>query len=100
MAITDVQIRQKTCPDGKKQVKLYDGDGLYIQINASGSKLWRLKYKLAGKEKLLALGRYPDVSLKAVRRMAKLHNADVLRGVDPSLIRKRDVTQCHVSLSR
>jgi len=89
MALTDVKIKQTVCPVGKKQIKLYDADGLYVQINSSGSKLWRLKYKLAGKEKLLALGRYPDVSLKEARGEAKLHNADVLRGVDPSLARAK-----------
>jgi len=42
-----------------KPYKLHDGDGLFLLIAASGSKLWRLKYRFGGQEKLLALGLYP-----------------------------------------
>ncbi|ESQ83730.1 hypothetical protein AEAC466_12035 [Asticcacaulis sp. AC466] len=48
----------------KKNSKLYDAGGLYLLFNPSGSKLWRLKYRFAGFDKILSLGQYPDVTLK------------------------------------
>jgi len=90
MALTDVQIRKKTCPTDKKQIKLYDGDGLFVLIKSNGSKLWRMRYKMAGKEKALALGSYPDVKLKEARRLTGEYNADVLRGVDPAMVRAKN----------
>ena len=46
-----------------KPYKLADGGGLYLLVNPNGARYWRLKYRVAGKEKLLALGVYPDVTL-------------------------------------
>jgi Arm DNA-binding domain len=51
----------------KKQRKLFDGGGLYLLITPTGSKLWRWKYRFAGREKVLAMGIYPAVSLKRAR---------------------------------
>lgn len=59
--LTDTAVRN--AKPKSKPYKLSDGDGLYLQVMPSGSKYWRLKYFFAGKEKLLALGVYPDVSL-------------------------------------
>ena len=89
MALTNVQIRQTSCPSGKKQIKKYDAHGLFMVFKSNGRKIWRYRFTLVGKEKLLTLGDYPTVSLKEARNMAKLHNADVLRGVDPSLARAK-----------
>lgn len=50
-----------------KQYKLSDGGGLFLLVHPNGSKYWRLKYRFGGKEKLLALGKFPDVSLKEAR---------------------------------
>ena len=68
MALTDAWIKTATVPDGKKQLKKSDGGGLYLLVKPSG-KYWRLKYRYADKEKNLALGVYPRVSLKAARTM-------------------------------
>jgi len=87
MALTNVQIKQTSCPDDKAQIKKYDAHGLFMVFKRNGRKIWRYRFTLAGKEKLLTLGDYPDVSLKEARNMVKVHNADVLRGVDPSLKR-------------
>ena len=54
MALTDVAIRR--AKPGPKQYKIADGQGLYLLVTPAGGKLWRLKYRLAGKEKLLAFG--------------------------------------------
>jgi hypothetical protein len=47
--------------------KLFDGGGLYLEVAPAGGKWWRLKYRIAGKEKRLSLGVYPDVGLKLAR---------------------------------
>ena len=65
--LTDRRIREAK-PDEKKTRKLTDGGGLYIEIAPTGGKLWRYKYRFTGKEKLLALGKYPDISLQEARK--------------------------------
>ena len=65
MALSDTTIR-KAKPEAKP-LKLYDVGGLYLLLNPSGSKWWRFKYRFDGKEKLLSLGIYPEVSLKKAR---------------------------------
>ena len=45
-----------------------DGGGMYLYVTPAGGKLWRLKYRMAGQEKLLAMGRYPEVGLGEARR--------------------------------
>ncbi len=88
MSLTDIKI--KALKPKEKPYKISDSKGLYLLINPSGSKLWRLKYRVTGKEKLLALGSYPDVSLKDARfkrdEARQLH-AD---GVDPGAKRKAE----------
>jgi hypothetical protein len=72
MALSDAAIRKATPAD--KPMRLFDGGGLYLEISPSGSKLWRLKYRFAGKEKRLALGIYPDVSLAGARERRGAHD--------------------------
>ena len=64
--LTDAVI--KNYKPKNKSYKVSDGKGLFLLINPNGSRLWRLKYRLKGKEKLLALGSYPEVSLANARR--------------------------------
>ena len=61
MPLTDTAIRKAKPKD--KPFKLSDSGGLYLLVQPSGSKWWRYKYRFAGKEKLLALGSYPETSL-------------------------------------
>jgi hypothetical protein len=73
---------------GRKAAKLSDGGGLFLLIQPGGTKLWRLAYRFAGKQKLLAFGVYPTISLsdaRAQRDAARKHLAD---GVDPAVQRK------------
>jgi hypothetical protein len=63
----DMQCRNATS-QGKKLVKLSDGDGLYLWVYEDGRKYWRLRYWVDGKEKGLSLGVYPTISLKAARK--------------------------------
>ena len=66
MALSDITIRNaKARP---KPYKLGDAGGLFLFVTPSGGKLWRFKFRIAGKEKLLALGSYPEVSMNAARK--------------------------------
>lgn len=65
MALSDTTIRN--AKSAEKAYKLYDSGGLFIQVTPSGGKWWRLKYRFDGKEKLLSLGIYPEVSLANAR---------------------------------
>lgn len=66
-----------------KPYKLSDGGGLYLLVNSNGSRYWRLKYRIAGKEKLLALGVYPDVSLADARQKRSEAKKILSAGGDP-----------------
>jgi hypothetical protein len=86
MALTALQI-QKAQPK-EKDYKLFDGRGLHILVKKNGSKYWRLKYRFAGKEKLLALGVYPDVELKDARQQTDDARALLRSNQDPVEVRK------------
>ena len=66
MPLTDLQIKNFTPEPGKKQ-RIFDGQGLYLEVSPTGRTYWRLKYRYARKEKVLALGVYPEVGLKDAR---------------------------------
>lgn len=86
MKLTDTAVRQAKPTD--KARKLFDGRGLYLLILPAGGKYWRLKYRFAGKEKLLALGAYPDVSLKQARERREAARKTLAAGIDPSAERQ------------
>jgi integrase len=73
----------------RKPRKVTDSEGLYILLHPSGSMLWRLAYRFDDKQKVLALGRYPDVSLPKARKAAVDARALIADGRDPSVERKR-----------
>lgn len=98
MSLTDTQIRLAKPKD--KSYKLGDGRGLYLQVVSSGSKYWRLKYRIAGKEKLLSIGVYPKVSLKKARKVCADAKDMLDRGIDPSQAKqakKLEQVQAHAS---
>ena len=68
--------------------KHFDGDGLYLEVTSIGSKLWRLKYRFAGAEKLLSLGTYPSVTLATARELKDEAKSQIAAGVDPSTQKK------------
>lgn len=86
MALTDVTVRQTKA--GEKPQKLSDGGGLFLEIRPNGSKYWRLAYRFDGKQKLLALGVYPDVSLALARERRGVARKQLANGIDPSDTRK------------
>lgn len=85
--LTDVAIRQ-TKPDLKPR-KLADGGGLYLLITPAGARYWRWKYRYGDKEKVLALGVYPDVSLAQARERHQEARKLLAEGKDPGEVRKR-----------
>ena len=72
----------------EKSHKFTDGNGLYMLVNPNGSKLWRWKYRADGKEKLMALGAYPDVSLTEARAARDAARKQLSRDIDPMAERK------------
>ena len=88
MPLTDTAI--KKAKPGAKPVKLSDGRGLYLLVSPSGSKLWRWKYRVLGKEKVMALGAYPDVSLAQAREGLDKARKVLAAGSDPMVVRKAD----------
>jgi integrase len=94
--LTEAECKNATCPTDRKQARFFDGGGLYLQVSPNGSKRWFLKYRTDGKEKQMALGGYPDVSLKAAR--AARDSAKKLKGdgKDPLLARKLDKLKAQV----
>ncbi|QOY95723.1 integrase arm-type DNA-binding domain-containing protein [Massilia sp. UMI-21] len=77
---------------GAKPVKLFDERGLFLLVTPTGGKWWRLKYRIDGKEKLLSLGTYPDVSLKDARERRDDARKQIADGIDPSHSRKAQKT--------
>lgn len=86
MALTEAAIRAAT--PRPKAYRLFHGEGLYLEVSPSGGKLWRLKYRFAGKEKLLALGKHPIVTLEKARDAAIDAKRELRGGTDPSLARR------------
>lgn len=87
MALSDVTVRN--AKPGEKPIRMFDSGGLYLEVAPTGGKLWRLKYRFGGKEKLLALGKYPDVSLKDARERRDEARKLLANEVDPSENRKQ-----------
>ncbi|MBY0339954.1 MAG: integrase arm-type DNA-binding domain-containing protein [Rhodocyclaceae bacterium] len=86
MKLTDTAI--KKAKPAEKPYKMADGAGLYLEVMPNGSKYWRMKYRFNGKEKRLALGVYPHITL-AVARKSHQHEYGLLaKGIDPSEARK------------
>jgi integrase len=86
MALSDAKVRN--AKPHSKPYKISDGEGLFLLIATSGSKYWRLKYHFAGKEKLLALGVYPEVSLGDARDRRTQARKVLAAGNDPSEAKK------------
>lgn len=86
--LTDRQIKSASFDKYGKRTKLSDGAGMYLDIQPSG-KYWRMKYRFGGKEKTLALGVYPDVSLKLARQRRSEARALIADDVDPNEVKKQ-----------
>ena len=88
MALTDIKVR--TAKPTDKQYKLTDGNGMHLLVHPNGSKYWRLQYRFGGKQKMLALGVYPDVSLADARARRDEARKLLANSIDPGDKKKND----------
>ncbi len=96
MFLKDTRI--KNAKPGTKPYKLADGEGLHLEVRPNGSKLWRLRYRLHGKENTFAIGKYPIVSLAHARESKDEARGLIANGINPALHRKQErVRQRHES---
>jgi len=89
MALSDAKVKAATVPEDKKQAKLADGGGLYLLIKSSG-KYWRLDYRFGDKRKTMAIGVYPQVSLKEARGKRESAKKLLEQNIDPSQSKQAD----------
>ncbi|HHQ6617143.1 TPA: tyrosine-type recombinase/integrase [Serratia fonticola] len=88
MPLTDAKVRALKPRD--KPYRLGDAGGLYVEVATNGSRYWRMKYRVAGKEKRLAFGVYPDVSLADAREKRDAAKKLLAAGGDPSETKKAE----------
>ncbi|ACX87178.1 integrase family protein [Pectobacterium parmentieri WPP163] len=88
MPLTDVKVRSAKPED--KAYKLTDGEGMHLMVHPNGSKYWRLQYRFAGKQKTLALGVYPEITLSEARQRRDEAKRQIATGTDPSEQKKVD----------
>ncbi len=81
-AVKNAKPKDKNGKPGNN--KLFDGGGVFLLVTPSGVKYWRMKYRFAGKEKLLAIGVYPEISLKQAREKREEAKQLLLDDIDPS----------------
>jgi Arm DNA-binding domain len=86
MALTDTAARKAKPRD--RAYKLTDGHGLYLLVTPMGGKYWRLKYRAAGKQKALALGVYPQVTLAEAREKQATARKQISQGIDPAELKR------------
>ncbi|GAB1264276.1 tyrosine-type recombinase/integrase [Aurantivibrio infirmus] len=86
MTLTNIQANQATPRD--KDYKLSDEKGLFLLVKKSGAKYWRFKYRYAGKEKNLALGVFPEITLKMARNKRDKARLQIADGIDPGEARR------------
>ena len=87
----------KQAKPGVKPRKLADGGGLFLLVHPGGGKRWRFKYRYAGKEKLLAIGTYPNVSLAEARKRHQTAREQLAQGIDPGSVRKVEKLTRHLA---
>jgi hypothetical protein len=86
MPLSDTAVR--AAKPSERPVKLFDGRGLFLLVTPAGGKLWRFKYRFADKEKLLALGKYPEITLKEARVRSDDARKLLAHAIDPGEQRK------------
>lgn len=97
MKLSDKQCINAKVEPGKALRKLSDGHGLYLLIKPEGGKYWRYKYDYLNREKALALGVYPEVSLKDAREKAREARRLLSEGIDPATHRKQRKRQAIIN---
>ena len=88
MSLTDIKIRQAKAID--KTLKLADANGLYLEVKPGGAKLWRYRYRIAGKENLYAIGDYPTITLSEARKVRDEARELIKKGLHPAHARQNE----------
>jgi hypothetical protein len=86
LTATAVRVAKPT----NKLRKLHDSRGLYLLIMPNGSRLWRFKYRFGGKENLLSLGAYPEISLGDARSQRDELRLQIAKGINPGAARQAE----------
>lgn len=81
--LSDMQVNKAKARE--KSYTMFDGGGLYLKVTPTGGKLWRLKYIVEGKNKLISLGTYPEISLARAREKRLEARKQLAEGIDPHL---------------
>lgn len=95
MPLTATEVKE--AKPHEKPRKLADSGGLYLLLQPNGAKYWRYKYRYAGKEKTLALGVYPEVTLKIARQKHQKAREQLAQGIDPGEVRKVEKLTRHLA---
>lgn len=95
MPLTATEVKQ--AKPKEKDYKLTDSGGLYLLVKASGSKYWRMAYRFGGKQKTLAFGLYPDLSLADARSMRDAARQQRALGMDPSEVKRNTKLEQHAA---
>ncbi len=85
-------LQDRICKNALAKEKTYsltDEKGLYLEISSNGSKYWRLSYRIGGKQKRIALGIYPEISLKQAREKREEFRGMIKNGIDPAIYKKQ-----------
>ena len=90
MPLNDRQIKAAKPSDTGKKAKLFDGGGLYLEVTPAGGKIFRLKYRIDGKEKTFTIGKYPTISLVEARQAAENARRLLVSGQDPSEAKQQE----------
>ena len=88
MALTEMKVRN--AKPAEKPVKLTDSRGMHLLVHPTGSKYWRLQYRFSGKQKMLALGVYPEISLADARMRRDEARKLIANNIDPAEKRKSE----------
>ncbi|MGE0061079.1 MAG: Arm DNA-binding domain-containing protein [Xanthobacteraceae bacterium] len=95
MVLTVFQVSKAVPRD--KPFKLADGHGLHLLVNPNGSKLWRFRYRFAGKEQMLSFGSFPEVSLADARAKRDEARKQLAAGINPVVQRKEERVAAEVA---
>ena len=87
--LSDTKIKRAKPKD--KMYKMFDGEGLYIEIKPTGRKVWRVKYRYGGKEKTYTIGDYPGINLSKAREITREIKAQISQGIDPVAKRQEEI---------
>lgn len=94
IALTDLSVRN--AKPGANAIKLADGNGMFLLVTPAGGKLWRLKFRIDGREKLLAIGAYPEIGLGEARRRREEARELIALGKDPSREKQREKVRARI----